>query len=213
MHVLLNHSYAPLNKCSGSWMSPRLVFIVNTPALNLMQYHCAHTPWFNINLCITWLQLCLQAPRQQLCLAGYIESWSLPVIFKQHKPLRIYFNMAQTHRRAEAMSHIDKIQYPDGLFWNSIAHQGGWHYKQQSAHSKVQKMTECNDKTHMWDLLRAAWHVLKPRRIFSHPCNTARGHYTVGIMSSINRIHWNVLKSKIAMSISKDTFSYWIFIT
>lgn len=150
MHVLLNHSYAPLNKCSGSWMSPRLVFIVNTPALNLMQYHCAHTPWFNINLCITWLQLCLQAPRQQLCLAGYIESWSLPVIFKQHKPLRIYFNMAQTHRRAEAMSHIDKIQYPDGLFWNSIAHQGGWHYKQQSAHSKVQKMTECNDKTHMW---------------------------------------------------------------
>lgn len=63
------------------------------------------------------------------------------------------------------------------------------------------------------DLLRAAWHELKPRRIFSHPCNTARGRYTVGIMSSINTIYWNVLKSKIAMSVSKDTFSHWIFIT
>lgn len=196
MLVLLNHSFKNHYIYLVAHMSSRLVFIVNTLALNLIQYRCVHTPWFNINLCITWLQLCLQAPRKQLCLAGYIESWSLPVIFKQHKPPKIYFNMAQTHRRAEATSHIDKIQYPGRLFRNSIAHQRGWHYKQQSARSKAQKRTECDDKNVCGDLLRAVWHELKPRRIFSHPCNTARGRYTAGIMSSINTIYWNVLKSR-----------------
>lgn len=159
MHVHLNHSFKNHYIYLVAHVSPRLVFIDNTPALNLIQYHCVHTPWFNINLCITWLQLGLQAPRQQLCLAGYIESWSLPVIFKQRKPLRLYFNMAQTHRRAEATSHNDKIQYPGGLFRNSIAHQGGWHYKQQSACSKAQKRTECDDNKHMWRSLEGclAW--------------------------------------------------------